>query len=1687
MARQRNERGPSLLDQVCDRLSARWRSRRRANPRRGQAFGFESCEPRNLLSGVSLIDNFSDPNPAATYFISAFNTNPTLLVLPATPSPGILGGYRDVLVQVLGTASSNSAAGYVGTNGALGTFDLQTSTAGPGTEATLQYSGSNTDHLSGGNLTNAMALNDDLTNGGVNKGIKFDFDFLQLPATTMDAEIYLTTTTGNEEFTGNIPANAGPPTAFSYFAPFSSFVTTSGTPDLTHVTSVKVVFNSAGTPDVDLELNSIEASPELTITKVDDHGGSSITPSTGTVTPGSSLTYTVVVNNFGPSAVTGAAVSDPFPANLTGITYTSAATGGATDTNPTGSGATLTDTVNLPVGSSITYTVHGTVASTATTSLSNTATITPVGGTAIPATDNDNLLTITKVDNRGGSSIVPSTGTVTPGSTLTYTIVVNNTGPGTVTAASVSDPFPSNLTGVSYTSVAAGGATDTNPTGSGSTLSDTVTLPANSSITYTVTGTVAQAATTSLSNTATVTATNGATTHATDNDNLLTVTKVDNRGGSSITPSTGTVTPGSTLTYTIVVSNTGPGTVMAASVSDPFPSNLTGVSYTSVAAGGATDTNPTGSGSTLTDTVTLPSGSSITYTVLGTVISTATTSLSNTATVTATNGTSTHATDNDNLLTITKVDNRGGSSIAPSTGTVTPGSTLTYTIVVSNTGPGTVTAASVSDPFPSNLTGVSYTSVATGGATDTNPTGSGSTLTDTVTLPSGASITYTVLGTVSAAANTSLSNTATVTATNGTTTHATDNDNLLTITKVDNRGGSSIAPSTGTVTPGSTLTYTIVVSNTGPGTVTAASVSDPFPSNLTGVSYTSVATGGATDTNPTGSGSTLTDTVTLPSGSSITYTVLGTVISTATTSLSNTATVTATNGTTTHATDNDNLLTITKVDNRGGSSIAPSTGTVTPGSTLTYTIVVSNTGPGTVTAASVSDPFPSNLTGVSYTSVAAGGATDTNPTGSGSTLTDTVTLPSGASITYTVLGTVSAAANTSLSNTATVTATNGTSTLATDNDNLLTITKVDNRGGSSIAPSTGTVTPGSTLTYTIVVSNTGPGTVTAASVSDPFPSNLTGVSYTSVAAGGATDTNPTGSGSTLTDTVTLPSGASITYTVLGTVISTATSSLSNTATVTATNGTTTHATDNDNLLTITKVDNRGGSSIAPSTGTVTPGSTLTYTIVVSNTGPGTVTAASVSDPFPSNLTGVSYTSVAAGGATDTNPTGSGGTLTDTVTLPAGSSITYTVLGTVSAAANTSLSNTATVTATNGTSAQATDNDNLLTITKVDNRGGSSIAPSTGTVTPGSTLTYTIVVSNTGPGTVTAASVSDPFPSNLTGVSYTSVAAGGATDTNPTGSGGTLTDTVTLPSGSSITYTVLGTVISTATTSLSNTATVTATNGTTAHATDNDNLLTITKVDNRGGSSIAPSTGTVTPGSTLTYTIVVSNTGPGTVTAASVSDPFPSNLTGVSYTSVAAGGATDTNPTGSGSTLTDTVTLPSGAIDHVHRVGHGHFDRDNFAFEYRHRDGHQRHDHPGHRQRQLVDDHQGRQSRRLEHRAQHRHCHARQHADLHDRGQQHRAGDRHGGLGQRSIPQQPDGRQLHVGCGGRGHGHQSDRLGQHAHRHRHVAVRRIDHVHRVGHGVRNCHDIVVEHGHGDGHQRHDHPRHRQRQLADDHQG
>src|SRR5207248_449399 len=136
------------------------------------------------------------------------------------------------------------------------------------------------------------------------------------------------------------------------------------------------------------------------------------------------------------------------------------------------------------------------------------------------------------------------------------------------------------------------------------------------------------------------------------------------------------------------------------------------------------------------------------------------------------------------------------------------------------------------------------------------------------------------------------------------------------------------------------------------------------------------------------------------------------------------------------------------------------------------------------------------------------------------------------------------------------------------------------------------------------------------------------------------------------------------------------------------------------------------------------GTTTTYTIVVSNAGPNAATSVSVSDLLPSGVTSFSWS-----GNGHTNVAGA---LSDTIaSLAPNASVTYTVVAATSPSATGSIANTVTVSATNDTNLgnnSATDTDTLtpqddVSVTKTD--GVTSAVPGTST-------TYTIVVSNAGP-------------------------------------------------------------------------------------------------------------------------------------------------------------------------------------------------------------------------------------------------------------------------------------------------------------------------------------------------------------------
>ena len=220
------------------------------------------------------------------------------------------------------------------------------------------------------------------------------------------------------------------------------------------------------------------------------------------------------------------------------------------------------------------------------------------------------------------------------------------------------------------------------------------------------------------------------------------------------------------------------------------------------------------------------------------------------------------------------------------------------------------------------------------------------------------------------------------------------------------------------------------------------------------------------------------------------------------------------------------------------------------------------------------------------------------------TKTDGVaTATPGGSVTYTVSATINASATGTLSNTATVTSgavsdPNPANNSATDTDTLtaqadLAITKTDG---------VTTATPGGSVTYTITASNAGPSTASGATVADTFPAVLTGT-WTCAGAGGGTCT-ASGSGN-INDTVNLPAGGSVTYTVSATISGSATGTLSNTATVSSPAGVTdptpgnNSATDTDTVacsaaLTVTSNADSGAGSLRKTIADVCPDGTITF-------------------------------------------------------------------------------------------------------------------------------------------------------------------------------------------------------------------------------------------------------------------------------------------------------------------------------------------------------------------------------------------------------------------------------------------------------------------------------------------------------------
>ncbi|CAM5429428.1 hypothetical protein GCM10010329_01530 [Streptomyces spiroverticillatus] len=164
-----------------------------------------------------------------------------------------------------------------------------------------------------------------------------------------------------------------------------------------------------------------------------------------------------------------------------------------------------------------------------------------------------------------------------------------------------------------------------------------------------------------------------------------------------------------------------------------------------------------------------------------------------------------------------------------------------------------------------------------------------------------------------------------------------------------------------------------------------------------------------------------------------------------------------------------------------------------------------------------------------------------------------------------------------------------------------------------------------------------------------------------------------------------------------------------------------------------------------------PGKPLTYTVKVTNSGPGAANGARVKDELPAALKDFTWTCAPTGGGVCSTQSGTGN-IDATVDLPPGAEAVFTVTGTVPQGTTGTLDNTATVTAagqdancgptcTSGAKADAETRADLAIRKETVTSGGKAVKP-------GQTFGYRITVDNRGPASAPDVKVTDPLPAAL---------------------------------------------------------------------------------------------------------------------------------------------------------------------------------------------------------------------------------------------------------------------------------------------------------------------------------------------------
>ena len=162
-------------------------------------------------------------------------------------------------------------------------------------------------------------------------------------------------------------------------------------------------------------------------------------------------------------------------------------------------------------------------------------------------------------------------------------------------------------------------------------------------------------------------------------------------------------------------------------------------------------------------------------------------------------------------------------------------------------------------------------------------------------------------------------------------------------------------------------------------------------------------------------------------------------------------------------------------------------------------------------------------------------------------------------------------------------------------------------------------------------------------------------------------------------------------------------------------------------------------TVTDGSATEVPGTSVTYTITVTNPGTGSVKKIAVTDAFPSVLASVQWSCAPGAGGACGAATGSGN-INTTVDLSGGTSAVFTATGTIAASAFPSLANTANAAVPRGSTDPtpldntSTDTDTLTPVADLI-LDSASVSPSTAfgnDVASQNTLAFSVALHNAGP-------------------------------------------------------------------------------------------------------------------------------------------------------------------------------------------------------------------------------------------------------------------------------------------------------------------------------------------------------------------